>query len=249
MPHDKELIERRFSRRLNTYDTLASVQRAVAGKLAGLIRQYAPGDSRCGFEIGSGTGFLTRHLAEDFPAVAWTANDIVAGSHGFLPPQVEFVHGDGEGIRLGKRIDIIASASAVQWFDDLPGFILRSRTALSAGGLLALSTFGPGNFKEIRRSTGQGLEYTTLAEIERNFENAGLEVLLSTEWLQEEEFASPLDVLRHLRDTGVNAAAPERWTPARLRRFENEYPRTSDGRTVLTFQPQIIIGRKAGRAD
>ncbi len=257
MKHDKELLRRRFSRNLNTYDTLATVQRTIADRLGDILSHRDPAAVNRGIEIGAGTGFLTRHLTRLFPATQWTVNDLVPESRDFLPATtgtsipVSFAPGDGEAIPLPSgRYDLIASASTVQWFDNLPDFIARAARSLAPEGILAVSTFGPENFREITAATGQGLEYYPLSGLVSILNANGLQPLIKEEWIERQHYPTPTDVLRHLRLTGVNAVAAERWTHSRLRRFEADYRKAytieENGTecVTLTFHPIIIIAKK-----
>lgn len=262
MKHDKELLQRRFSRNLRTYDTLAVVQRSIADRLGGELAVIDPPVIRRGVEIGAGTGFLTRHLVRLFPAAEWTVNDLVPASRDYLPPvtgtgtPVRFTPGDGEAFDFGQsRYDLIASASAVQWFDDLPAFIARSAAGLAPGGLLALTTFGPENFREITATTGQGLAYLPADQLSALCRQEGMELLFQCEWLEQQHYPSPVEVLRHLRLTGVNAVTSESWTHRRLRQFESDYraaftrhpdptEKNETEYVTLTFHPIILIARK-----
>ena len=64
------------------------------------------------------------------------------------------------------------------------------------------------------------------------------------------EFASPMDVLRHLKDTGVTGLKKEPWTRGRLesfcRRYAEEFPAAShSGDAVrLTYHPMFFVCRK-----
>lgn len=252
MKHDKALLQRRFSRNLRTYDTLATVQRDIARRLATLLEHTDTAAVRNGVEIGAGTGFLTRHLVRLFPTAQWTVNDLVPGSRDYLPENISFIPGDGEVFPFGhKHYDLIASASTVQWFDDLPRFIARAAAGLAPQGMLALSTFGPENFREITATTRQGLEYYPLSQLCDILTTNRLQILTREEWTEQQRYPTPTDVLRHLRLTGVNAVAAERWTHSRLRRFETDYRAAygntsgnGEGYVTLTFHPILIIARK-----
>lgn len=268
MKHDKTLLQKRFSRNLGTYDTLATVQRAIAERLAALLERTETSALKNGekkaVEIGAGTGFLTRHLVRLFPRAEWTVNDLVSQSRDFLPSAtsagipLRFTAGDGETFEFApSTYDLIASASTVQWFDDLPGFVARAAAGLAPDGVLALSTFGPENFREITATTGQGLEYYPLGELDCILTANGLRILAEEEWIEVQHYPAPTDVLRHLRLTGVNAVAAERWTHSRLRKFEADYrtsytvaapetsPQEKSGESVtLTFHPILLIAEK-----
>lgn len=271
MKHDKTLLRKRFSRNLKTYDTLASVQRAIAGRMGSMLADRVSSDAVTrGAEIGAGTGFLTRHLVRLFPRAEWTVNDLVPESRDYLPSTtpsgtpLRFSVGDGEVFPFENgRFDLIASASTVQWFDDLPGFIGRAADGLSENGMLTLSTFGPENFREITATTGQGLEYYPLDRLANLITASGLRILAKEEWIEQQRYATPTNVLRHLRLTGVNAVAAERWTHSRLKKFEADYcaayavaktgadagsenfpPGKSGECVTLTFHPIILIAEK-----
>ena len=135
MTTDKQLLKSRFSARLRDYDSLAVVQDAICGQLAEMAGRNCTRPVDSALEIGSGTGFLTRRMLDLFPRALWTINDLVEQSAGFLEPyatghDVRYLWGDAETIALPDRLDLIASASAVQWFDDRPCF------ARKAGNLL-----------------------------------------------------------------------------------------------------------------
>ena len=157
---DKDLLKNRFAANLRSYNSLAVVQERICEELAELIGTHVPGKITRGLEVGTGTGFLTRRLLERYPDAEWTLNDLVEASECFLQPYVggrktQCYWGDAESLpAFGRPFDLIATASTVQWFDDLPAFLNRTQEMLAAGGRLALSTFGPDNFEEIRATTG-----------------------------------------------------------------------------------------------
>lgn len=239
---DRELIIRRFARSYEHYNKLAVVQQEIAKRLADLLREYVK-EPKNGFEIGSGTGFLTKWLVEYFPKCNWIANDIVSKSRNFLPPHVGFIEGDGEAIEIVENQCVVASASTVQWFNDMAEFVDRVHEKLANRGVIAISTFGNNNFREITETTGETLNYLTNSELEHCFEK--FEILYSCQWQQKLIFNTPIEVLQHIRATGVNAISSVRWTNGRLRQFCEDYKKLYKVPT-LTFNPIIIIARKNG---
>lgn len=263
MKHDKSLLQQRFARRLESYASLATVQRGIADRLAQTLFEgkWMSAPPLRGVEIGTGTGFLTRHLVAHLPDTEWTLNDLVAKSRDYLPQvtshglAVRFEAGDGEAFPfIDSHYGLIASASTLQWFDDLSAFIVRAARGLTPGGILAISTFGPDNFREITATTGYGLEYPTSVSLLEGCQAAKLTVRATQEWHERQLYPSPLEVLRHLRLTGVNAVAAERWTHRRLRQFETEYTERfssasatnpTETNVSLTFHPIILIAQKS----
>lgn len=167
MTTDKQLLKSRFSARLRDYDSLAVVQDAICGQLAEMTGRNCTRPVDSALEIGSGTGFLTRRMLELYPHALWTINDLVEQSADFLEPyaaghDVRYLWGDAETIALPDRLDLIASASAVQWFDDLPRFARKAGNLLETEGYIVLSTFGPENFREIKAVTDEGLDLSLI---------------------------------------------------------------------------------------
>lgn len=227
------------------------VQRDICAELGGLAAGLCdPGSVSRAMEIGVGTGFLTSHLARLFPDAEWYLNDISESSREFLnnnaPLNSTFLCGDAEDMEFPGNLDLIASASTVQWFDDMPGFVSRAAEATNPGGWLVLSTFGPDNFREIRETTGEGLDYYTLAELCGIFEAAGYEVSSCTEYTRALSFASPLDVLRHIKATGVNSLVRTHWGPRQLAAFDDKYraAHSVEGGVELTYHPILLVTKK-----
>ena len=252
MGTDKRLLKTRFGACLESYDSLASVQDGICGKLAEMIDRICPKVMGRVLEIGAGTGFMTRRIVGLFPDAQWFINDLVGESARYLDRYTtgcrkEYVWGDAETVSFPDALDLIVSASTVQWFDDLPRFFTRAADALNPNGHLAFSTFGPGNFAEIRATTGEGLDYFDRRETESALEAAGFAVIETLEYTVPRHFPTPADVLRHIRATGVNSLRQIRWTRRTLSDFETNYRRDfgmDDGRVVLTYRPVLIVAQK-----
>lgn len=244
---DKELIKKRFSRTLHQYNTLAVVQHKIADRVAELLADHSPKVVENGLEIGAGTGFLTRHLLDNFSRGQWLINDISPESQKYMPldcDRIKFEASDAEEMHLEiEALDIVASTSVVQWFRDLDGFIKRVARGLKSGGVMAISTFGPDNFLEIATTTGDKLSYPTLEEFAIMAQKNGLKVLVTEQWIEKMTFSAPIEVLHHIKATGVNALSPKKWTHRDLQEFENLYNKLYNPPT-LTFHPIIVIAQK-----
>ena len=73
---NKQLITRRFSRAIESYNREATAQKQIAGRLNDMLAHYLPARPRHVLEIGSGTGFLTRPLLRTFHPEKLILNDI-----------------------------------------------------------------------------------------------------------------------------------------------------------------------------
>lgn len=264
---DKNLLINRFASNLTRYNSLAVVQDQICDQLAEMIARHC-GDRKIvkAMEIGSGTGFLTRRLVAQLPDAEWFINDIVPQSARFVAPivgerKVEYIWGDAEKLEIPLDLDLIASASTVQWFDSLNGFIAKAAKSLDTSGILALSTFGANNFIEIKTVTGQGLQYYSPEQIGEMLNTCGLEVLQVQEYSRKLYFSSPLEVLKHIKYTGVNSLRRERWGKRELFEFEQQYrdlfsdstqtsaaiqneAQSTQNVVSLTYNPILIIARK-----
>jgi malonyl-CoA O-methyltransferase len=62
----------------------------------------------------------------------------------------------------------------------------------------------------------------------------------------EQHFATPKDVLRHLKETGVTGIRSRHWTPRQLMEFCNRYTEMfgSGHDVALTYHPIYIIAKK-----
>ena len=150
-------------------------------------------------------------------------------------------------LEIGCGTSLIVSCSVMQWFEDPERFIRRCHDLLTPGGILALSTFGPDNLREVKDITGSGLDYPPLERLRQMLSSAGLETVAAEEESIVLDFPSAIDVLRHLKHTGVNGIIRTSWTPARLASFSDEYLLrfgTPDGNVTLTYHPVYLIARR-----
>ena len=249
---DKARIRRCFERAAQSYDRQAVIQQRVAEHLLGMLARCDTGTTiHRVLEIGCCTGLLTGKLVRRLPDIhELVLNDLVesfalrAGEQPGIPA-VRFLGGDIESVELPGAFDLIISSSTFHWVHDLEGLLSRLAGHLRPGGRLAFSLYGPQNLQEIRTLTGIGLDYTGLDRIQ-TMTGRYLQVEAVDEQLQTFFFASPDEVLVHLRETGVNALANTVWTPRRLERFRREYrEKFSDEQGVrLTYHPLYVVARR-----
>lgn len=246
---DKKLISRRFSRSAHTYNKRATMQRNIAKTMSYLLKCHYPKRGGRVLEVGCGTGFLSRLILEKQEPDLLILNDICPEMEEFFrnfPKKwVSFLPGDAEQIDFPGEQDLIISCSALQWFTDPAKFFDKCASLLVPGGYLAFSTFGKRNMEEVTEITGAGLEYLTPDELKRMLA-PNYDILLAKQEVIRRPFASGLNVLRLLKDTGVNAISDKPWTPGDLRRFQEEYARkfTTKHGVHLTFHPIYVIARK-----
>ncbi|MDA5095326.1 methyltransferase domain-containing protein [Aliiroseovarius sp. KMU-50] len=245
-------VGRSFARNFHSYHANATLQAAIAEGLARRLTHHgAPTQFARGFEFGCGTGHLTRALRARFRIDHLTLNDLVQSAANVAREQAaDFLPGDIRHLGWPDAPDLIASASTLQWMADPASLVTRAADHLAPGGWLALSGFGPEQYRELATlgSTAQapGLCHAdTLASALAS--STGEYIIHEARGrIQRLWFTSPQEVLRHLRQTGVNGAAREVWTKARLQEFCAGYRHRfeQDGRVPLTYHPTWLIAQK-----
>ncbi len=239
---DKELVESRFTRSHATYDDSATVQRTVAQRVARLADEAGGIEGKRLLEAGCGTGLLTRELLTLGTPHSLKLWDLTHPAT--LPEQAEFKVCDAETeierIATGS-IDTIVAASTVQWFNSLQKFLVNSRRAVSPGGLMVLSTFGPDTFADIYRITGSGLPSMDAEQLARIARKCGWTVEAVETDRYTLSFESVLMMLRHMRLSGVNGVSSG--SMADIVALNREYPVNEKGRIDLVYQPIYLVLR------
>lgn len=208
---DTSKVSRRFGKAFGTYDSYAIAQQMIALHLGRLARK-ATGMSNLTvnrlLEIGPGTGFLTASWAgfltplhTDFVDIADVGPFHIEGSADYYKADAEeWIH------ECDKCYDIIMSASAIQWFADIPRFLTGCARILKPGGLLAISTFAPGNLGELDALRPAPLLYPSVGQIKMMLEPFFENIVMETSSIRL-EFESRRYLLLHLKHTGVAGSA------------------------------------------
>ena len=244
---DKSLVKRRFSSSRRSYESAASVQDDIAVRLADMLPPDIPDGAI--LEIGCGTGNSTRRLMEKTGAPdsrhslqLWDLD--IPSTLSF--PGVSTCELDAESAVFtlpDSSLAMIYSASTLQWFNSLRSFLSQARRVLKPGGVLAFSTFGPQTMRQVHTSTVTVSRFPDLDAIRRMIPG-GLTIEDSSVETMTLEFDSPLDVLRHIRTTGVNSLEEGPRSATLARRLLRDYPLSPSGKAPLTYQPMLFIIRK-----
>lgn len=243
-------VKQRFSAASASYDAEAQAQRQIAARLWSLAAPRIPHAAKI-LEIGAGTGLLTQHILTAQP-MSLAVNDLYTSPQlralvQQLPDTLSCHEGNAETLDFCGPYDAICSASTVQWFADIKGFFHRCALCLAKGGLLAFSSFLPGNLHEVAELTGVGLEYPDSAALQ-NFLAQEFDLIEMEQAEITLHFASPHDVLLHLRHTGVTGISPVGWNKRRYLEFVDGYiSRYGTGQGVrLTYRPVYVVALRRG---
>ncbi len=245
MPKNKQLIKQRFHKNTGTYDQNAYVQKDMASKLIdGLIENFGNNFSDI-YEIGCGTGILTRQIIDKLNFNNLYTNDIVESAEEFvknLSDKITFIAGDAETVFPDKEFDLIISNAVFQWFSDLPAFLAKIGSNLKPNGILAFTTFGADNLSEINSITNCSLKYPSLSEI-KTIAEPYFECMFFHGENCEVIFDSPKDILKHLKYTGTNGINQKQWVKKDLAEFERKYREqfSTDGGVRLTYNPMWVV--------
>ena len=237
---NKDLIKKRFAKNLDTYNKNARIQTRMAEKLLSFADKKEYENI---LEIGCGTGLLTQLAASKLAYKNYTANDIVENCREYIKeisPKINFICDDIEKFIKNdeNKYDLIISNAVFQWIENFEEFIYSLQTHLNPNGSLIFSTFGIENFREIYHVLGKSLPYKGVKEYEAIFKN--------TPHIIEEEirvlaFQTPKDILKHIKNTGVNALNETYWTKSDMQNFENGYRNFCSGTPTLTYNPIYIV--------
>ncbi len=250
---DKTLVKKQFNCGLNTYNDTAVVQKQTAQKLIAELSSIGISAQSRMFEVGCGTGFLTQNIIESFELEEFIVNDITSTSKQkinelskYHNKPIHFLEGDAEEINLPQNLNTVISSSTIQWFKNKKVFFDKVYQSLVANGVFAFSTFGCDNFREIKSLTGVGLDYQYLDELVEML-SYKFNILKCDEWLVIKKFDSPLNVLRHIKQTGVNGILNTSFGKKQLKDFTERYYEhySNENKQVrLSYNPIIIIAQK-----
>ena len=242
---NKELIKFRFNKSVKTYNETAIIQKEMAKKLTDKTISFCGSSFDKVFEFGAGTGFLSQNIVNQIKFNEYYANDIIEESEYCIKNIIntaKFLSGDIEKINITEKFDLVVSNAVVQWVSDLDELLLKIRSNLSDNGYFAFTTFGEQNYHEIRETTGVSLDYLKTETLKEKC-NAKFEIISFEESIQTLFFDTPLEVLKHIKNSGTNSIKSTNWTMSKLKVFNDFYRKSfsSGNKVILTYHPIFVI--------
>lgn len=240
---NSKTIKKQFEKSLDKYDENAVIQKDLARKLTDETAKIRT-DFPIILELGAGTGLLTKQIKSQMTFKKFFANDLIEKSKNYvlkIVPDANFIHDNAARIKPPMKADLIISNAMFQWFYNLPEVINSCKKSLNQDGIIAFSTFGKENFSEIKEISGLTLNYLSQDEIIKIL-SPDFDILYTQEYKQVVDFESPLELLAHMKNTGVNSLSSKIWTVKDVKNFCGKYLEKYE-KTSLTYNPIIIIAK------
>ncbi|MDY5615464.1 MAG: methyltransferase domain-containing protein [Helicobacter sp.] len=240
----KATLQKTFLKAQNTYSKAATIQNKMQDILLEILTHHQKNSHFQNIlELGCGRGGFSEKISNKLIYDNFIALDLIDFSQSFLDKNIEFLKFDIEDLEMIKNIyqnitfDLIASNAALQWtnqFKLLPKFNQLS----NKNSLLLLGIFGKNNLWEMREFLGSGLEYLDTFKYKEILEK-DWEILECFSILQTLHFSNPLEVFKHLKNTGVNVYTSSlTLTKTHLKSYEERF------KNNLTYEPLYILAQK-----
>jgi malonyl-CoA O-methyltransferase len=150
---DKRQVAASFSKAAASYDSVADLQRAVGSELMSRLPEMTP---LRWLDLGSGTGYFSRVLAERFSGSEGVALDLAEGMLRHARPlggAQHYIAGDAESLPLRDGcVELMFSSLAVQWCSDLAAVLSEASRVLQPGGVFGFASLCVGTLYELRDS-------------------------------------------------------------------------------------------------
>ncbi len=227
----------------------------IADRLATVTRKFP-----LAAELGARDGRLGRLVVDGGKAIRVVSAGGVPGLATRLP--VPALVADEEALPFAaESLDLVVSALALQWVNDLPGSLVQIRRALRPDGLLLAAVLGGDSLKELREAlidaeaealggaSPRVAPFLDVRDAGGLLQRAGFALPVVDSDTLTVRYATPFGLLRDLRAMGwSNALTARSRVPLRrsvmMRAMENYAERFSDtdGRVRATFEIVYMSG-------
>lgn len=256
----KESIARSFGQAVNSYDSVAMLQRQMGERLLTLS---PPGPCSRVVDLGCGTGQFTLSLQQHFQPDQLLGVDLAERMVHYARKRnaadcINWCCADAEHLPLKNNgCSLIFSNLALQWCNDLPKVFAEAYRVLKEGGVFLFSTLGPATLHELRSSWSKVDSYVHVnsfverTQLQSLADAAGFSGQSDVERIVM-QYEEVLDLARALKRLGASNRNPGRamgltgkTSVARMLRFYEDY-RDGTGMLPATYEAYYFVLRKIG---
>jgi malonyl-CoA O-methyltransferase len=145
-----------------------------------------------------------------------------------------YYFGNAEYLPIPEALDLVVSNAVIQWFSNQQNFISKLAMTLKKGSLFAFTTFAENNLIQCKKILDKGINYPSISNMDIHLENY-FEIIYAAEEENVLWFSSPMEILRHLKETGVNSFSQtqslienetdlfQKWTRSSINHFSDLY--------------------------
>ncbi|MCP9773191.1 methyltransferase domain-containing protein [Synechococcus sp. Tobar12-5m-g] len=256
-----ELVRGGFERRVSSYEQGAALQRSVAWRLAHHCCSLPLLEGPCA-DLGSGTGLLSRAIAQQRPELdllrldacpALLSQEGAAALAMAATPPASLIWDLNQGLPPElQQASLLASSFALHWLNHPVEQMEHWCQELRPDGWLALALPTAGSFPQWRQAAARaGVACTALPLPEASALVAAAEQHLDLHRAERLRFSqhaeSGLSFLRRMRDLGAGASPSPPLRPGEWRRLEAHWPSQpglGGGGKLLRWEMLLLLGRK-----
>ena len=238
---NKRRVASRFGESRETYDSKATSQHSVAESLARNLIQFSSRRTtpyEYAIEIGAGVGRLTAIYANTLKISRLELWDLTMPSVCSGNENIIGIADDAEA-RLfelnDNSIDLVVSASTIQWFNSPCSAIRQIERILKPGGMAAITLYTTGTYGSLAQATGVSINYVSPDRIRQSLSD-GCDILYFNTDHHTEKFSNTRQLIDHMRLTGVNAAGTASTATLRRLLIDSTLNRLEYNSTSIIFQ-------------
>jgi len=255
-------VRRAFSGATNSYDSHAELQREIGRRLLAHLN-FTKINPTSILDIGCGTGFFTRLLAEKYKKATIFATDLsetmvkhtANNQKPRWPWQRKYHHTASDAVALpfkNASFDLVTSNLAMQWVPDAEAMMKEMRRVLKPGGLMLFSTFGRRTLIELKQTlasiptehSNSVLPFPDVMSLGSSLGNCAVEDHVTDADLFTLTYPDTMALVRELKGMGASSSAIQGrsgglYGRALLRNIEQHYKEHhcgEDGRIYATFE-------------
>lgn len=254
---DKKIIQERFSKAAQSYDSCAFLQQRIAKELLAEIIS-GRNDYQAILDVGSGTGQFALDLNALYPSAKIFLLDIAQGMLNKARSKWGFflIQADAEYFPLkNNQLDLVVSNLTYQWLCGLPAAFSEVGRVLAKGGEFYFSFFGKKTFLELGACINdkigrQSLYLLPSRDIVYNALSGADFVYREARYsLEREFFPDFLSILRWLKLLGANYSGlrfPGLSARGAIKNIAHAYEKrfSDNGKVFLTLEKIIVKAKK-----